>query len=125
MPKRIFTHVKLPITQPDNCFGCPLLGQIPKHERQFGSQETFVCLATHHAMSARIARSRASEHTTKHPLKRPCDTNWERWQLEPYFGKFPVRMVDVNKYRDPFVRDNLEFHIIFHDPRGRKKKNES
>ena len=122
MPKKIYSQIKLPRVQPNCCMDCPLLGQIPKHERQFGSQETLVCLATHHAMSTRIARSKASEHTTKHPLKRSCDGEWERWQMEPYFGSIPIRITDISKYRDAFVRDFLEFTIIFHERRGRKPK---
>ena len=75
----------------------------------------------HYAMNARIARSKKSEHTPKHPLKRYCDNDWERWQSEPYFGNYPVRLVDLSRYRDLFVREVMEFKIIFHD-RGRKPK---
>ena len=120
MPKKIYTQIKLPREQPNSCMSCPCLGAIPKHERRKGSQETLVCLATHHAMSARLARSKASDHDSKHPLKRSCDADWDRWQADPYFGSYPIRMVDISKYRDPFVRDYLEFHIIFHETRGRK-----
>lgn len=122
MPKKIFTPIKLPKLQPDCCMDCPLLGLIPKEEREFGSQETLVCLATHHAMNARIARSKKSEHTPKHPLKRYCDNDWDRWQLEPYFGNYPIRVVDLSRYRDSFIREFIEFRIIFHSDRGRKPK---
>ena len=122
MPKKIYTQVKLPREKPDCCMNCPLLGEIPKYERKPGSQETLVCLATHHAMSIRLAKSKASEHTTKHPLHRPCDMEWERWIADPYYGSYPVRMMDISKYRDPFIRNYLEFRIIFHDKRGRKAK---
>ena len=90
-------------------------------ERKFGSQETLVCLGTRHALNARIARSRKSEHTPKHPLKRWCDDEWERWQEEPYFGKLPVRKIDVSRYRDPWERSQ-QLPIIFHNKRGRKPK---
>ncbi len=123
MPKKIFKLIKIPREQPDSCMNCPLLGEIPKSERPKGSQETLVCLATQHAMSARFARSKASEHTIKHPLNRFCDSDWERWLSEPYYGNYPIRMVDISKYRDPFVRNYLEFRIIFNEKRGRKPKN--
>ena len=122
MPKKIFKQVKLPMQQPDRCMDCPLLGMIPAVEREFGSQETLVCLATHHAMNARIARSKASEHTAKHPLKRWCDDDWERWQQEPMYGNFPIRITDYGRYRDLFVRECMEFQIIFHSKRGPKPK---
>ena len=120
MPKKIFSQVRLPRVQPDCCMDCPLLGEIPKSERQPGTQENLVCLGTHYAMSARAARSKASEHNTKHPLKRSCDGDWDRWQETPYFGNIPIRMSDISKYRDPFTRNYLEFSIIFPSQRGRK-----
>ena len=120
MPKKIFSKVQLPRVQQDCCMDCPLLGEIPKEERQRGTQENLVCLGTHYAMSARAARSKASEHDTKHPLKRSCDGEWERWHHPPYFGAIPIRIIDINKYRDPFTRNFLEFHIIFPSQRGRK-----
>lgn len=108
--------------QPNSCMDCPLLGEIPKEERQRGNQHTLVCLGTHYAMSARIARSKASEHDTKHPLQRSCDTDFNRWQEEPYYGEIPVRQIDISRYRDPFIRNYLEFRIIFPDNRGRKRE---
>jgi len=82
-----------------------------------------VCLGTRHALNARISRSRKSDHTPKHPLKRPCDDEWERWQEEPYYGKLPVRKIDISRYRDPWERSQ-QLPIIFHSKRGRKKKGE-
>ena len=110
MPKKIFSQVRLPRVQPDCCMDCPLLGEIPKAERQPGTQENLVCLG----------RSKASGHNTKHPLKRSCDGDWDRWQETPYFGNIPIRMSDISKYRDPFTRNYLEFSIIFPSQRGRK-----
>lgn len=121
MPIKPFKEIALKAEQPDCCNECPLLGQIPVHERPFGSQETLVCLGTRHALNARIARSRASAHTAKHPLHRPCDEEWERWQEEPYFGKLPVRKIDVSRYRDLWERSQ-QLPIIFHAKRGRKPK---
>jgi len=126
MPKKIFENVSLPIEQPDCCWECPLIGLIPKDERKFGSQETLVCLATSQAMNARIARSRMSAHTSKHPLKRHCDDSWDRWQTKPLLGKYPIRIADLIRYRDPFFRDVLQnepLRIIFHDSGRRKSKN--
>lgn len=120
MPKKLFSKVKLPIEKPDRCMDCPLLGEIPKEEKQKGNQANLVCLGTQMAMSARAARSKASEHDTKHPLKRPCDGEWERWLQPPYFGNIPIRAIDISRYRDPFVRNFLEFRIIFPEKRGRK-----
>ena len=116
MPAKPFKHIQLHPEQPDCCNECPLLGLIPEAEREFGSQETLVCLGTRHALNARIARSRKSEHTPKHPLKRWCDDEWERWQEEPYFGKLPVRKIDVSRYRDPWERSQ-QLPIIFHSKR--------
>lgn len=121
MPAKPFKQIQLHPEQPDCCNECPLLGLIPEAEREFGSQETLVCLGTRHALNARIARSRKSEHTPKHPLKRWCDDEWERWQEEPYFGKLPVRKIDVSRYRDPWERSQ-QLPIIFHNKRGRKPK---
>ena len=121
MPIKPFKQIYLRPEQPDCCNECPLLGLIPEAEREFGSQETLVCLGTRHALNARIARSRKSEHTPKHPLKRWCDDEWERWQEEPYFGKLPVRKIDVSRYRDPWERSQ-QLPIIFHNKRGRKPK---
>ena len=121
MPAKPFKQIQLHPEQPDCCNECPLLGLIPEAEREFGSQETLVCLGTRHALNARIARSRKSEHTPKHPLKRWCDDEWERWQEEPYFGKLPVRKIAVSRYRDPWERSQ-QFPIIFHNKRGRKPK---
>ena len=120
MPKKIFKKVKLSLAQPNCCMECPLLGVIPKEERQPGTQENLVCLGTHYAMSSRAARSKASDHDTKHPLKRSCDLEWERWHQAPYFGEIPIRCIDINRYRDPFERNFLEFRIIFPSQRGRK-----
>ena len=122
MPKKVYTKVKLSRIQPDCCMDCPLLGEIPKEEKQKGSQANLVCLGTHYAMSARAAKSKASEHDTKHPLKRPCDGEWERWLEAPYFGEIPIRTIDISRYRDPFVRNFMEFRIIFPEKRGRKPK---
>lgn len=121
MPAKPFKQIQLHPEQPDCCNECPLLGLIPEAEREFGSQETLVCLGTRHALNARIARSRASQHTPKHPLKRWCDDEWERWQEDPYFGKLPVRKIDVSRYRDPWERSQ-QLPIIFHNKRGRKPK---
>ena len=122
MPAKPFKDVKLPPEQPDCCNDCPLLGLIPQHERKFGSQETLVCLGTRHALNARICRSRASDHDTKHPLHRPCDEDWERWHEDPYFGQLPVRKIDISRYRDPWERSQ-QLPIIFHEKRGPKPKN--
>lgn len=122
MPAKPFKDVKLPPEQPDCCNDCPLLGLIPQHERKFGSQETLVCLGTRHALNARICRSRASDHDTKHPLHRPCDEDWDRWHEDPYFGQLPVRKIDLSRYRDPWERSQ-QLPIIFHEKRGPKPKN--
>ena len=121
MPRKIYEKVKLPSQQPDMCELCPLLGRIPPEEREPGSQETLVCLGTGDAMNTRIARSRASKHDSKHPLKRWCDKLWERWQMEPLYGNLPVRIVDLCRYRDPYIRSR-QLVIKFHSKRGPKKE---
>ena len=121
MPAKPYTDIQLPPKQPDCCNMCPLLGLIPKERRKPKSQETLICLGTGDAINARQARSLASKHTTKHPLKRWCDDRWDRWQEEPYYGKIPVRKIDLSIFRDPWERSQ-ELTIIFHDKRGPKPK---
>lgn len=121
MPPKPYKLIKLQPVQPDCCQECPLLGMIPLAERKFGSQETLVCLGTRHALNARISRARVSTHTQKHPLKRPCDDDWERWHEDPYFGELPVRKIDISRYRDPWERSQ-QLPIIFHEKRGPKPK---
>lgn len=121
MPAKPYKDVELPRLQPDCCNECPLLGLIPKHRRKPKSQETLVCLATGEALSARLARARASTKDAKHKLKRYCDDDWDRWQEDPYYGKLPVRKIDLSIYRDPWVRSR-ELTIIFHEKRGPKPK---
>ena len=85
MTKYLFKKVKLPKEQPDCCAECPLLGLIPKNEMPHGCRETRVCLMTGDAMTAPFSRSRKSTKDTHHPLKRPCDHNWD---LYPKYKKY-------------------------------------
>lgn len=123
MPKNK-EFIKIPINQPDCCADCPLLGAIPENERRPRSQEVLVCLATWEAMSARFSRSRASTKDAKHPLHRPCDQKWERWQMAPFNGSYPVPYEAMNRYREKYKNEYMQFRIIFHDKRGRKPKGE-
>lgn len=118
MPKKNFELVKLPIQQPDRCCDCPLLGAIPPNERKPRSQEVLVCLGTWHAMSARFSRSSAKAHDAKHPLHRPCDAMWERWQQAPLNGCYPVAFNAMNRYREEYKKEYMQFQIIFHEKRG-------
>lgn len=125
MPKKRFENVKLPLLQPDRCMDCPLLGAIPKSERRPGSQEALVCLGTWHAMTVRFSRVRKSGRDSKHPLTRPCDAKWERWQEAPIYGRYPVPYEAMNRYREEYIKEHKQFHIIFHDNRGRKKQQDN
>jgi len=81
--------VKLPTAKPDCCALCPLIGMIPKEQRQHGSYENLVCLGTLDALTKRGSQVRESKRDKKHPLHRPCDTNWELWQTLPK-GELPI-----------------------------------
>ena len=113
MPKYLFKKIKMPKEQPDCCAECPLLGLIPKNEMPKGCRETRVCLMTGDAMTAPFSRSRKSTKDTHHPLKRPCDHNWELYQKTPFNGWYNLRVVDWHLYRVP-LEETRVLKIKFH-----------
>lgn len=121
MPKRNIVQIQLPAQQPDRCVDCPLLGKIPEYytQRPKGSKETMVCLGTLEALTVLGSKSRASKHTTKHPLHRPCDNRWNAWMQLPR-RKLGVSVKSYNECRIPYEQ-GLELEIKFHTGRGRKR----
>lgn len=118
MPKHNVIKVKIPIEQPDCCTLCPLLGLIPKWRLERGSQETYICVATRHAMTARASRSKASAHDAKHPLHRSCDPFYHLWAEKGWRG---IPAAAYNEERLPY-EENQQLPIIFHSKRGPKTK---
>lgn len=117
MPKRNFVKVKLPALQPDRCLDCPLLGLVPKAVLPKGSLETYVCIGTFDAMTARYAKSRVSEADKKHPRHRWCEKYWPAWMQLPNM-EFPVSCKAYNELRLPFDRQlQLQLPIRFNSKR--------
>ena len=57
MPKILYIPRKLPLEQPDRCELCPLIGVIPKEERESGKRERYYCLGVFDAETeAKISR---------------------------------------------------------------------
>ena len=79
MPRKNFIRIRIPALQPDRCIDCPLLGLVPKRQLPKGSLETFVCMPTRNAMTARLTRSKVSEADKKHPRHRYCERLWPAW----------------------------------------------
>lgn len=123
MPKIIFTDIPLHEDEPDRCMDCPLLGLIPKEERQYGRQQSHVCLGTRESLSERMIRARKSDKDAKHKLDRPCTRSnlWEVWQQkEPLPGIMRIRTVDYNRYRLAFIHSG-QMVIKFRKPRTKKE----
>ena len=123
MPKIIFTDIPLVEDEPDRCLDCPLLGLIPKDEREFGRQQSHVCLSTRESLSERMIKARRTDKDDKHKLDRPCTRAglWQVWQeKEAKPGIMVVRAVDYNKYRLGYVQSG-QMPIKFRKPREKKQ----
>ena len=102
---------------------CPLLGLIPERERQYGSQQSHVCLGTRESLSERMIRARQSEKKGGRKLDRPCSRMnlWQVWQeKEEKPGIMTVRTVDYNLYRLGYVQSG-QMPIKFRKPKEKKK----
>ena len=121
MPKIIFTDIPLVEDEPDRCLDCPLWGLIPKEERQYGRQQSHVCLGTRESLSERMIKARRSEKDVNHKLDRPCTRSnlWQVWQeKDPLPAVMRVRTVDYNRYRLAFVQSG-QMEIKFRKPRNK------
>ena len=118
MPRKNYVLIQLPPKQPDRCWECPLLGIVPVASRPKGSKETLVCCGTYDAMNTRIAKVRASERDSHHPLHRYCDYTWDSWMNYPDH-KFPLNSQAYTELRMPFLQ-SLPLPIKFH---GRNMEN--
>jgi len=112
MPKRSIIQIQIPERQPDRCLDCPLLGLVPKQQLPKGCLETYVCMATRNAMTARLVRSRVSEADSKHPRHRWCELYWPVWAKLPN-RKFGVSYRCYIEERVPFEA-KMQLPIIFH-----------
>lgn len=118
MPKITTVHIPILTEQPDCCDQCPLIGLVPKWRLSHGSQETRVCIATRHAMTARKARSKRSEADAKHPRHRYCDDKWDIWRER---GFYSISKDAYSQERVPW-EESQQLPIIFHEKRGPKPK---
>lgn len=118
MPKQNIVKIKIQTEHPDACCQCPLIGLVPKYRLEFGSQETHVCTATRHAMTARKARSKRSEADAKHPRHHYCDEKWDAWKERGFVGIPKQAYIEE---RMPW-EESQQLPIIFHEKRGPKSK---
>ena len=51
MPKQVFIPRQLPPKKPDRCELCPLIGLIPKEDRERGKREKYYCLGIYEPMT--------------------------------------------------------------------------
>ena len=113
MPKQVFIPRQLPPKKPDRCELCPLIGLIPKEDRERGKREKYYCLGIYEPLvdeegnpilddkgcqrfgfprlSTREANNvSASQRKEKgHLLHRPCDNMWAAW-MRLQGRKFPM-----------------------------------
>ena len=131
MPKQVFIPRQLPPKKPDRCELCPLIGLIPKEDRERGKREKYYCLGIYEPMtdddgnpildergcqrfgfprlSTREANNvSASQRKEKgHLLHRPCDNMWAAW-MRLQGRKFPMLTETYNTYRLPFEAEQQQ-----------------
>jgi hypothetical protein len=127
MPKILYIRRKLPLEQPDRCELCPLIGVIPKEERESGKRERYYCLGVFDAetdesgkpvigsdgnqkmsfprlKSKGICTSAKAVRAGGHKLHRPCDLMWDAWTTLP--GRLFGMPVDTyTNYRLPYEKE--------------------
>lgn len=112
MPKRTIVPTQLPMEQPDCCAKCPLIGLIPKNQRQPGVRQSYVCLGVlgEALPSKGIWSSAADAKAKKRKLHRPCDTRWDAWAQLPG-RKFGMSYAHYLQYRLPYEQSS---QLIIH-----------
>ena len=103
MPRQATIPMKLPLEQPDTCAVCPLVGLIPKGQREGGVRQAYVCLGVPgEALTSKGIHSSAAAYKTKNrKLHRPCDTRWHAWTQLP--GRiFGISYAHYLQYRLPY-----------------------
>jgi len=107
MPKKAIIPIQIPMEQPDCCARCPLIGLIPKNQRQPGVRQSYVCLGVlGEALPSKgiwTSASEAKQKKRKH--HRPCDTRWEAWAQLPG-RKFGMSYAHYLQYRLPYEQGN-------------------
>lgn len=107
MPRKPIIPIKLPMEQPDCCMKCPLIGLIPKNQREPGIRQSYVCLGVlGEPLSSKGVWSSAEEaRQKKRKLHRVCDSRWEAWMQLP--GRlFGMGYAHYLQYRMPFEQSN-------------------
>lgn len=131
MPKPVFIPRQLPPKKPDRCELCPLIGLIPKEDRERGKREKYYCLGIYEPLtddngdpilddkgcqrfgfprlSTREANNvSASQRKEKgHLLHRPCDNMWAAW-MRLQGRKFPMLTETYNTFRLPFEAEQQQ-----------------
>jgi hypothetical protein len=131
MPKQVFIPRQLPPKKPDRCELCPLIGLIPKEDRERGKREKYYCLGIFEPLvdeegnpilddkgcqrfgfprlSTRASNNcSASDRKVKgHLLHRPCDNMWAAW-MRLQGRKFPMLTETYNTYRLPFEAEQQQ-----------------
>jgi hypothetical protein len=107
MPKKAIIPIQIPMEQPDCCARCPLIGLIPKNQRQPGVRQSYVCLGVlGEALPSKgiwTSASEAKQKKRKH--HRPCDTRWDAWAQLPG-RKFGMSYAHYLQYRLPYEQGN-------------------
>ena len=112
MPPKAIIPIEIKMEQPDCCAKCPLIGLIPKEQRQKGVRQSYVCLGVlGEALSSKGIWASASDYKKKKKkLHRPCDTRWEAWTQLPG-RKFGMSYAHYLQYRLPYEQRN---QLIIH-----------
>ena len=112
MPKKAIIPTQLPMEQPDCCAMCPLIGLIPKNQRQPGLRQSYVCLGVlgEPLSSKGIWTSAEKERQKKRKLHRVCDSRWEAWTQLPG-RKFGMSYAHYLQYRLPYEQSS---QLIIH-----------
>ena len=107
MPPKAIIPIEIKMEQPDCCAKCPLIGLIPKEQRQKGLRQSYVCLGVlgEPLASKGIWASASAYKAKKKKLHRPCDTRWEAWTQLPG-RKFGMSYAHYLQYRLPYEQRN-------------------
>jgi hypothetical protein len=145
MPKDVFTPIELDERKPDRCELCPLVGIIPKEQREKGKREKYWCLGilkqvkdehgnpilddngvelhTFPRLSSRSVNNVSARDRKEkgHPIHRPCDATWPTWMtLQNRTLWIPSAVYTA--YRIPFDREQMLKKMPMFNFRQRNRK---